>query len=119
MHRELFDKLVEIVATLRGDSGCPWDRAQTHETLKSDLIEEAYEVIEAIDAKAPEKLQEELGDLLMQVMLHSQIADDNGDFSINEVVQSITDKLIRRHPHVFGDVEVSDVDGVLQNWEAI
>ena len=98
MHKELFDKLVQIVATLRGEDGCPWDRAQTHETLKSDLIEEAYEVIEAIDAKEPQKLQEELGDLLMQVMLHAQIAKDSRDFSINEVIESITDKLIPSSP---------------------
>ena len=100
-------------------NGCPWDKAQTHETLKSDLIEETYEVIEAIDAKAPDKLQEELGDLLLQVMLNAQIAKDQGDFSINEVVRSITEKLIRRHPHVFGDVDAKDTETVLQNWEAI
>ena len=119
MHKELFDKLVQVVATLRGENGCPWDREQTHETLKADLIEESYEVIEAIDAKDAAKLQEELGDLLMQVMLHAQIAKDDGNFSINEVVQSITEKLIRRHPHVFGGVEVSDAEEVLTNWEAI
>ena len=107
MHKELFDQLVQVVATLRGENGCPWDKAQTHETLKGDLIEETYEVIEAIDAKSTDKLQEELGDLLMNVMLHAQIAKDQGDFSINEVVRSITDKLIRRHPHVFGDVDAT------------
>jgi len=119
MHKELFDRLVQIVATLRGENGCPWDRAQTHETLKSDLIEEACEVIETIDARDPKKLLEELGDLLMQVMLHAQIAKDGGDFSISDVIQSITDKLIRRHPHVFGDVTVNDTAEVLKNWEAI
>ncbi len=119
MHKELFDQLVQVVATLRGENGCPWDKAQTHETLKADLIEETYEVIEAIDAKSSDKLQEELGDLLQQVMLHAQIAKDRGDFSINEVLRSITDKLIRRHPHVFGDVKAKDVERVLQNWEAI
>ena len=119
MHKELFDQLVQVVATLRGENGCPWDKAQTHETLKSDLIEETYEVIEAIDAKSTDKLQEELGDLLLQVMLNAQIAKDQGDFSINEVVRSITDKLIRRHPHVFGDVDAKDTETVLQNWEAI
>ena len=88
MHKELFDRLIQVVATLRGENGCPWDKAQTHETLKSDLIEETYEVIEAIDAKSSDKLQEELGDLLLlNVMLHAQIAKDQGDFSINEVVQ--------------------------------
>ena len=119
MHKALFDQLVQVVATLRGENGCPWDKAQTHETLKGDLIEETYEVIEAIDAKSSDKLQEELGDLLMNVMLHAQIAKDQGDFSINEVVRSITDKLIRRHPHVFGDVDANDTETVLQNWEAI
>ena len=119
MHKELFDQLVQVVATLRSENGCPWDKAQTHETLKSDLIEETYEVIEAIDAKSSDKLEEELGDLLLLVMLNAQIAKDQGDFSINEVVRSITDKLIRRHPHVFGDVDVKDTETVLQNWEAI
>ena len=119
MHKELFDQLVQVVATLRGENGCPWDKAQTHETLKAELIEETYEVIEAIDAKSSDKLQEELGDLLLQVVLNAQIAKDQGDFSINEVVRSITDKLIRRHPHVFGDVDAKDTETVLQNWEAI
>ena len=119
MHKDLFDKLVQVVATLRGENGCPWDLEQTHETLKGDLIEESYEVIEAVDAKDATKLQEELGDLLMQVMLHAQIAKDDGNFSINEVIQSITEKLIRRHPHVFGGVEVGDAEEVLANWEAI
>ena len=119
MHKDLFDELVQVVAALRGENGCPWDKAQTHETLKTDLIEETYEVIEAIDAKAPEKIQEELGDLLMVVMLHAQIAKDQDDFSINEVVRTVTDKLIRRHPHVFGDVDAKDTETVLQNWEAI
>ena len=119
MHKELFDQLVQVVAALRGENGCPWDKAQTHETLKSDLIEETYEVIEAIDAKSSDKLQEELGDLLLQVVLNAQIAKDQGDFSINEVVRSTTDKIIRRHPHVFGDVKANDTETVLQNWEAI
>ena len=119
MHKELFDQLVQVVAALRGENGCPWDKAQTHETLKSDLIEETYEVIEAIDAKSSDKLQEELGDLLLLVMLNAQIAKDQDDFSINEVLRSITDKLIRRHPHVFGDVDAKDTETVLQNWEAI
>ena len=119
MHKELFDKLVQVVAALRSENGCPWDLAQTHETLKPDLIEEAYEVIEAIDGKDSHKLPEELGDLLMQVMLHSQIAKDAGAFTINEVIQSITDKLVRRHPHVFGGINVRNTDEVLKNWEEI
>lgn len=119
MHKELFDGLVQVVAALRSENGCPWDKAQTHETLKPDLIEEAHEVIEAIDAKDSRKLPEELGDLLMQVMLHAQIAKDDGVFSINEVIQSITDKLVRRHPHVFGGINVRNTDEVLKNWEEI
>ncbi len=119
MHKELFDKLVQVVAALRSENGCPWDKAQTHETLKPDLIEETYEVIEAIDAEDSCKLSEELGDLLMQVMLHAQIAKDSGAFSINEVIQSITDKLVRRHPHVFGGTTVRNTDEVLKNWEEI
>ena len=119
MHKELFDRLVQVVAALRSENGCPWDKAQTHETLKPDLIEEAHEVIEAIDAKDSRKLPEELGDLLMQVMLHAQIAKDAGVFSINEVIQSITDKLVRRHPHVFGGINVRNTDEVLKNWEEI
>ena len=119
MHKELFDKLVEVIAALRGENGCPWDKAQTHETLKSDLIEETYEVIEAVDAGQPQKVQEELGDLLMVVMLYAQIAKDDGHFSINEVLQSVTEKLIRRHPHVFGELQVSSKAEVLKNWEAI
>ena len=119
MHKELFDRLVQVVAALRSENGCPWDKAQTHETLKPDLIEEAHEVIEAIDAKDSRKLPEELGDLLMQVMLHAQIAKDDGVFSINEVIQSITDKLVRRHPHVFGGINVRNTDEVLKNWEEI
>jgi len=119
MHKELFDKLVQIVAALRSENGCPWDKEQTHSTLASSLIEEVYEVIEAIDANNPSKLKEELGDLLMQVMLHVQIAKGDGKFDICDVIKSITEKLIRRHPHVFGDLEVEDAKEVLSNWEAI
>jgi len=119
MHKELFDKLVKIVAALRGEDGCPWDKEQTHSTLTSSLVEEAYEVIEAIDANNPSKLKEELGDLLMQVMLHAQIATEEGEFDICDVIESITEKLIRRHPHVFGELEVEDAKEVLSNWEAI
>lgn len=119
MNKKPFDKLVQVVAKLRSDDGCPWDRQQTHSTLKANLIEEAYEVIEAIDAEDNAKLQEELGDLLMQVMLHAQISKYNGNFSINDVIKTITDKLIRRHPHVFSDLQVENAKEVLANWEAI
>jgi len=117
--QEAFDKLVEVVAALREKNGCPWDKEQTHSTLKSSLLEETYEVIEAIDADDSAKLQEELGDLLMQVMLHAQIAQDENKFNIGDVIRTITEKLIRRHPHVFGDVQVEDAAQVLSNWEAI
>ncbi len=103
-----FDRLVDVVAMLRSDNGCPWDLAQTHESLKADLIEEAYELIEAIDAKVPKKICDELGDLLMQVMLHSQIATDRNEFSVDEVIENLTEKLVRRHPHVFGSVVATD-----------
>ena len=114
-----FDRLVDVVAMLRSDNGCPWDLAQTHESLKADLIEEAYELIEAIDAKVPKKICDELGDLLMQVMLHSQIATDRNEFSVDEVIENLTEKLVRRHPHVFGSVVATDENEVLENWEEI
>jgi len=114
-----FDRLVDVVAMLRSDNGCPWDLAQTHESLKADLIEEAYELIEAIDAKVPKKICDELGDLLMQVMLHSQIATDRNEFGVDEVIENLTEKLVRRHPHVFGSVVATDENEVLENWEEI
>ena len=114
-----FDRLVDVVAMLRSKNGCPWDLAQTHESLKADLIEEAYELIEAIDAKVPKKICDELGDLLMQVMLHSQIATDQNEFGIDEVIEHLTEKLVRRHPHVFGSVVATDENEVLENWEEI
>lgn len=116
---KLFKELVEVIAKLRGEDGCPWDREQTHETLKPQLIEEAYEVVDAIDEEKDEKLEEELGDLLMQVLLNAQIAEDDGKFNIRGVIQKISDKLKRRHPHVFGDVQVNSTREVMENWEAI
>jgi tetrapyrrole methylase family protein/MazG family protein len=117
--QESFGQLVEIIAKLRSDDGCSWDREQTHETLKTGIIEEAYEVIETIDEKDDEKLEEELGDLLMQVLLNAQIAKDEGKFDILGVIQKISEKLIRRHPHVFGDLKVKDSQEIMQNWERI
>ncbi len=114
-----FDRLVDVVAMLRSKNGCPWDLAQTHESLKADLIEEAYELIEAIDAKVPKKICDELGDLLMQVMLHSQIATDRNEFGVDEVIENLTEKLVRRHPHVFGSVVATNENEVLENWEEI
>jgi len=114
-----FDKLVEIMATLRSENGCPWDRKQTLETLKSFLIEEAYETIDAIDEKDFDKLKEELGDLLLQIIFQSRIAEECGNFSIEDVIKTINEKMIRRHPHVFGNDKVNSTDEVLENWEKI
>jgi tetrapyrrole methylase family protein / MazG family protein len=114
-----FDTLRYLVARLRGPGGCPWDREQTHASLRPYLVEEAYEALEALDEQDSLKLREELGDLLLQVMLHSQLAYESGRFSVDDVVESISLKLIRRHPHVFGQVEVSSSQEVLQNWDAI
>jgi tetrapyrrole methylase family protein/MazG family protein len=119
MHKELFDQLVQVFAALRSENGCPWDREQTHESIKPDLIEETYEVIEAIDAGDATKLREEIGDLLANVMLHAQIARDEGEFDISDVIKTLTEKLIRRHPHVFGDQEANNADQVVKNWEQI
>lgn len=119
MKKELFEELVGVIATLRSENGCPWDREQTHETLKSTLIEETYETLEAIDTGDPKKLKEELGDLLLNVMLQAQIAAEHKDFDIYAVIETLTEKLIRRHPHVFGDVNVEDSNEVLKNWEEI
>ncbi|MBM3213003.1 nucleoside triphosphate pyrophosphohydrolase, partial [Candidatus Poribacteria bacterium] len=115
----LFEELVSIIARLRGRDGCPWDKQQTNETLKPGLIEESYEIIDAIDEKNDEKLEEELGDLLMQILLNSQIAQDEGRFNICGVIKKINEKLLRRHPHVFGEVQVRDAQEVLKNWEMI
>jgi tetrapyrrole methylase family protein/MazG family protein len=114
-----FAGLLEIVAALRGPNGCPWDKEQTHQSLKTYLLEETYEVLEAIDGGDPIKLCEELGDLLLQVVMHAQFASEADHFDIERVIAMISDKLIRRHPHVFGDVEVVDADEVLRNWDAL
>lgn len=114
-----FESFVGIVARLRAPDGCPWDRQQTHESLKPYVVEEAYEVVEAIDKGDPVVLSEELGDLLLQVVLHAQIAREAGEFDIIDVLSAIGAKMVRRHPHVFGEVSVSDAEEVLINWEAI
>jgi tetrapyrrole methylase family protein/MazG family protein len=111
--------LAEVVAHLRAPDGCPWDREQTHESLRPYLIEEAYEVLAALDAGDMAALVEELGDLLLQVVLHAQLAVEDGDFALADVVAHITEKLIRRHPHVFGDVEADTPEAVRRNWEAL
>ena len=114
-----FQTLIDIVERLRAPGGCPWDREQTHQSLKRNLVEEAYEVLEAIDAGDPMSLAEELGDLLVQVAFHADIAREAGDFQLSDVLSSINRKLVRRHPHVFGDTKVADAREVERNWELI
>ncbi len=114
-----FESFVEVTAHLRAPNGCPWDREQTHESLRKHMLEESYEAISAIDSGNFVDMREEFGDLLLQVVLQSQIANEEGQFNVNQVVQGIYSKIVRRHPHVFGDVEVADVDGVLANWEKL
>ncbi len=115
----LFTILLDIMRTLRSPQGCIWDREQDHKTLKKSLIEEAYETIEAIEDGDPSSLAEELGDLMLQTVFHSQIADENGNFDMSDVLRGIIKKLLRRHPHVFGDRDVSCSDEILANWEDI
>ena len=115
----LFAELVEIMARLRGEGGCHWDREQTSESIKPYLVEETYEVLEAIDEEDPAKLREELGDLMLQIVFHAQMAEEAGAFSISDVLTAINDKLVRRHPHVFGDVQAETAQEVLFNWEQI
>lgn len=117
--RPTFDDLVAVMARLRGPGGCPWDREQTHQSLRSYLLEETYEALDAIDAGSPQQLCQELGDLLLQVVFHAQMAAEAGTFTIEDVVAGLVEKLIRRHPHVFGDVKVGGSGDVLTNWEAI
>lgn len=112
-----FDDLVEIVHILRDE--CPWDRKQTHKSIKDNLIEEAYEAVEAIDDEDFEELEKELGDVLLHVVFHSRMAEQTNTFSIDDVIYSIQEKLIRRHPHVFGDEVAEDEDQVAKNWESI
>lgn len=116
---EEFASLVRVIEKLRAPGGCPWDRKQTHETLRRYLIEEAYEVVEAIEQRSSSKLREELGDVMIQILVHSEIARQEGRFDIGDVCKLLREKLIRRHPHVFGNVEVAGVDEVLHNWEEI
>lgn len=114
-----FDDLVEVMARLRAPDGCPWDREQTHASIRKYVIEEAYEVAEAIDDGDPHELCTELGDLLLQVVFHARMAEEAGTFAVSDVCQAVVQKLERRHPHVFGDVGVRDATEVSTNWEAI
>ncbi len=112
-------KLADLMARLRGDGGCPWDRQQTRETLKPMLIEEAYEVLDALDSDDPEELKEELGDLLFQIVFHAQIARERGEFDLADIIDRAHEKMVRRHPHVFGDADLKTAQDVLKNWEDI
>jgi len=114
-----FRDLVALMAKLRGPEGCPWDRKQTPESLKPFLIEECYEVIDALDEVAPIKVKEELGDLLFQIIFHTRIAEERGQFTVWDVIDGIIEKMIRRHPHVFGDVQLTTDKEVLANWDEI
>jgi MazG family protein len=114
-----FKKLCDVVAKLRAPGGCPWDREQTHESLLPALIEEAYEVAEAARAKGDAHFREELGDLLLLIVMHAEIASETGRFDIDEIVRDISEKLVRRHPHVFGTSDARDAGAVLKQWEAI
>jgi MazG family protein len=114
-----FEKLVAVQARLRAPGGCPWDREQTHHSLRTYLIEEAYEVLEALESGNDAKFAEEMGDLLLQIVFHSQIAREEGRFTVSDVIREIHDKMIRRHPHVFGETRAKDSAEVLRNWEQI
>jgi tetrapyrrole methylase family protein/MazG family protein len=111
--------LVKVMARLRAPGGCPWDREQTHETLARHLLEEAHELLEAIDGGNADAIRDELGDLLLQVVFHAQIASDEGRWDVDDVARGLVEKLVHRHPHVFGDVEVSGAEEVLTNWEKL
>lgn len=114
-----FDSLVKIIADLRGPQGCPWDKKQTHSSLRENLLEETYEVLEALDQSNPEMLCAELGDLLMQIVMHAQLSSEIGDFNIGDVIKGIDDKLVYRHPHVFGSACAKDAEEVLVHWEEL
>lgn len=119
MAKYTFEEFMDIIRKLRSKDGCPWDREQTHESLKGCLLDECYETIEAIDNKDKDNLCEELGDVLLQVAMHSIIAEETEDFTIDDVIDSEAEKMIRRHPHVFGDIAVSNSEEVIRNWDEI
>lgn len=113
------EELIKTISILRSENGCQWDREQTHSSLRSNMLEEAYEAVDAIDNNDPKHLKEELGDVLLQVVLHSQIAQESNEFNIDDVAKQIKDKLINRHPHVFSDVKVNNTTEIIENWEKI
>ncbi len=114
-----YEDFLDIIAQLRAPGGCPWDQKQTHESLKECLLEESQEVLDAIDNKDDENLCEELGDVLLQVVMHAQIAAEEGRFTMDDVVQGVSEKMVRRHPHVFGGIKVDSVEEGLDLWNAI
>jgi len=114
-----FETLVEIIASLRAPDGCPWDRKQTHASLREFMLEECYEALEALDEGDADRLRDELGDILLQILLHAQIAAEAGEFDINDVVRGISEKMIHRHPHVFGSAEAADAEEVAHNWQTL
>jgi tetrapyrrole methylase family protein/MazG family protein len=116
---EAFRKLIEIVDTLMGENGCPWDRVQTRETLKPYLIEETYEALEALDTNDPERIKDELGDLLYQILFHAKISSLSGEFNIRDVIDNLREKMVRRHPHVFSQGKLHTPDQVVHQWEEI
>ncbi len=119
MKKYTFEDLLEIMEKLRGEGGCPWDKEQTHESIKRSIMEEGYELIEAIDEKSPEKMADESGDLLLQVVFHAQIGKETGEYDISDVTDAICKKLIHRHPHVFGSESLDTAGEVLDSWDAI
>ncbi|WP_303203695.1 MazG family protein, partial [Raoultibacter timonensis] len=116
---EEFDEFVDTIAALRAPGGCPWDREQTHESIAKNMIEEAYEAVDAIEAGDTVHLREELGDVLLQVVLQSQIAADAGEFTIDDVCRDVNEKMIRRHPHVFGSAKAQSAGDVLELWDSV
>lgn len=113
------EDLVELMATLRSEPGCPWDRKQTKDSIKPYIIEEAYEVVEAVDERSPEKIREELGDLLFEIIFYAQLLKEEDGIDIYDIIETVHTKMIRRHPHVFGEVKVNNAEEVLVNWEQI
>jgi tetrapyrrole methylase family protein/MazG family protein len=114
-----FNKLIETLNTLMGDNGCPWDKVQTRESLKPYLVEETYEVLEALDENDPEKITDELGDLLYQILFHSKLSSLNGEFDIKDVLNNLNAKMVRRHPHIFKKGQLNTPDQVIEQWEEI
>ena len=119
MGYENLGKLIETVRTLRSPQGCEWDRAQTHKSLRPNMLEEAYEAVDAMDSGDMKHLKEELGDVLLQVLLHAQIADDEGEFNLDDVAKGLNEKLIHRHPHVFGNTKVNSTQDIIDNWDKL